>query len=288
MRLSAVPRLLRLQNVFTAAADACAGFGWTGGQWDWGQVGLAAGASACLYSGGMALNDVCDAKRDRTLHPERPIPSGAIPVTAAFSIAAVLLAAGILLATRFGPRAAAAAVQIAIFIVAYDAFGKTSRVAGPLCMGLLRGLNFALGMAAGGALFHDPGTLLPAANLAAFVAVLTLLSTFEEGRRPKGLLAGLVVVAAGALAAPLLYVRMPVRAAGPALLAAGSVLLVGVQAVRRDPDRFLPLVIRTGVRSIIPFGAAILLGTLDAAEPGLVVLGFLAPTWLLGRWLRGS
>ncbi len=286
-RLFALARLVRVQNVFTAAADAFAGYGWTG-TWDWKGACVAAAASACLYSGGIALNDVCDADRDRELHPNRPIPSGAVSRGFALGLAAALMAAGILIAASIGPRAAAIGAQVALVACAYDAFLKRWRVPGALAMGTARGLNLALGMAAGGALFHDPKTFLPIAGNAAFIFLVTLLSTFEEGRRSRGAVATVVVLAAALLLAPLAWMRLTLRAAIPLGLAAAALLAVGLRAAWKDPERFLPLVVRTGVRSLIPLDAALLLGTLDDPVPGLAVLALLLPTWGLGRFLSGS
>ena len=39
----------------------------------------------CLYFAGMVLNDAVDAKRDRTVRPQRAIPQGVITVQAALS-----------------------------------------------------------------------------------------------------------------------------------------------------------------------------------------------------------
>lgn len=286
-RLLALARLVRVQNVFTAAADAFAGYGWTG-TWDWRRASVAAAASVCLYSGGLVVNDLCDAKRDRELHPNRPIPSGLVSPAFAFGLGALLLAAGISLAAWIGPRAAAIAVQVALVAIAYDALLKKWRVPGALAMGTARGLNFALGMAAGGALFQDPKTFLAPAGNAVFIVLVTLLSTFEEGRRTRGPIRTLVVLAAATLLAPIVWVLHPLRAAVPLVAAAGILLAVGLRAVQKDPERFLPLVVRTGVRSLIPLDAAILVGTLDDPVPGLIVLGFLLPTWALGRLFAGS
>ncbi|MBI2922689.1 MAG: UbiA family prenyltransferase [Planctomycetes bacterium] len=282
-----VLRLLRFQNVFTAAADAFGGYGWTG-TWDWKRAAITSAASACLYMGGMAINDLCDAERDRRLHPARPIPMGKVSPAQAFAIGGGLIAAGVLIAATLGPRVAAVAAQIALFVVAYDALLKKWRLPGAAAMGLLRGLNFAMGMAAGGALFHDPPAFFAPATLATFVFVLTFLSTFEEGPKTRGLLGLGIVLAAAALLAPLVFVRTPLRAAVPLGLAAGALLWTGFRGLRREPDDFLPAVIRTGVRAIIPFNAAVLLATLDDPVPGLVVLAFLVPTFGIGKFLRGS
>src|SRR2546430_2791969 len=73
--------LVRPPNVFTAVADSAAGLllarraGPLAG--DPGLWCLA--ASACLYLGGIALNDYFDRHVDAVERPERPIPSGAVP-----------------------------------------------------------------------------------------------------------------------------------------------------------------------------------------------------------------
>ena len=53
-------------------------------------------AGSCFYLGGMALNDVCDARIDAARRSKRPIPSGAISLSQAAIIAALLLFAGLL------------------------------------------------------------------------------------------------------------------------------------------------------------------------------------------------
>src|SRR2546427_12014269 len=73
--------LVRPPNVFTAVADSLAGLVLAR------QAGPSAGdpglwclaASACLYLGGIALNDYFDRAVDAIERPERPIPSGSVP-----------------------------------------------------------------------------------------------------------------------------------------------------------------------------------------------------------------
>src|SRR5262245_29074995 len=84
-RARAYAQLIRLPNVFTAAADivlgAVAGVEFAGGalpQWWQAKLGLLLAASACLYSGGMVWNDFFDLKQDKRERPFRPIPSGRI------------------------------------------------------------------------------------------------------------------------------------------------------------------------------------------------------------------
>ena len=94
--------LVRPANVATALADVLAGYA-VAGQGDprlnpsllaWLLL-----STACLYAGGVVLNDVFDRDLDRIERPERPIPSGRVSTTAAAGLGSGLLAAGILAAT---------------------------------------------------------------------------------------------------------------------------------------------------------------------------------------------
>src|SRR6516164_6711151 len=82
-------QLVRLPNVFTAAADSLAGWLLVGGtlaeprRW----LPLAA-ASMVLYAAGMALNDYFDVDIDRVERPGRPIPTGRVSATFAAGLGA--------------------------------------------------------------------------------------------------------------------------------------------------------------------------------------------------------
>ena len=83
---------------------------------------LAAFASFCaLASAAYVWNDVHDAERDR-LHPEkrmRPIAAGRVSTANAQALAAILLAAGVLLAIGLGLDFAVLAIAYAVLQVAY-------------------------------------------------------------------------------------------------------------------------------------------------------------------------
>jgi hypothetical protein len=64
-----------------------------------------AGASACLYAGGVVLNDFFDRKVDVVERPERPLPSGRVPPAHAAWLGSVLLSLGILSAGMATPAA---------------------------------------------------------------------------------------------------------------------------------------------------------------------------------------
>ena len=94
-------QLVRLPNVFTAAADSLAG--WLLVQGTFGEPGRwlpLVLASVAIYAGGIVLNDVFDYEVDRVERPERPLPSGRVSRRFAAGLG------GILLAARPGPGGA--------------------------------------------------------------------------------------------------------------------------------------------------------------------------------------
>ena len=110
-------------------------------------------ASAAMYSAGMILNDVFDYQIDLKQRPQRPLPSGAISMSAAQSGGFSLLIGGVIIASLcgcvFGPvtgswRTGAFAVLLATFIFLYDGPLKRTALA-PFLMGGCRTLNILMG-----------------------------------------------------------------------------------------------------------------------------------------------
>ena len=198
--------LLRPPNVMTAMADVLAGYAVAGlgngpglGN-GWALPWLLA-STAGLYAGGVVLNDFFDRRLDAVERPERPIPSGRVPASHAAGLGAALLLAGVASAVQATWPAAAVAAVIAGLVVLYDAWGKHRAAFGPMNMGLCRGLNLVLGMAAVPATIsgHWPLALLSFV----YIAAATVVSRGEVhgGKRgPAGLalisLIGVVAVLA--------------------------------------------------------------------------------------------
>lgn len=108
-------------------------------------------ATSGLYGGGVVLNDVFDAELDKTERPERPIPSGLISKRSAAIFGTILLLIGITAAAftnrdNLISQTALIATVIAIGAVIYDKWSKHNSFAGPMNMGLCRGLNLLMGM----------------------------------------------------------------------------------------------------------------------------------------------
>lgn len=150
-------RLTRPANVVTAVADILAGIAISGYliqystiESAWIPVCMLALSTIGLYAGGVVFNDVFDAALDKIERPERPIPSGVVTQTGAAIWGGLLLTGGVLAAAVvhqvvFSPSLLLA-IAIAVSALIYDKWCKHHFIAGPLTMGLCRGLNLLLGM----------------------------------------------------------------------------------------------------------------------------------------------
>jgi 4-hydroxybenzoate polyprenyltransferase len=197
-------QLVRLPNLFTAAADPLAGFLLAGGLLRERTYSIPLmGAGAAIYAGGMVLNDVFDLDLDRVERPERPLPAGRIAPRHAAVVGAMLLLLGPILAALSSARPVALAVALAGCVIAYDAVARRLWV-GPFVMGLCRMLNLAVGLQAGRIAFRAPplnfdfDALTPSSywgilvGYGLFVAGITWISRTENhSGRTRGLALGL-------------------------------------------------------------------------------------------------
>ena len=253
--------LVRPANVATALADVLAGYA-VAGQGDPRLLAWLLLSTACLYAGGVVLNDVFDRDLDRIERPERPIPSGRVSTTAAAGLGSGLLAAGILAATRATPVAGIVAGATAACVLLYDAWGKRQGLLGPVNMGLCRALNLLLGIAAAPEMLTGawPLALLPLVYVAAVTAVSR--GEVHGGRRRVTAYAlislSLVLVALAAVALG----RGGVSAAGATGVAFTLVLawrvLPAFWGAYQDPTPGpIRHAIRTGVLSLVLLDAVI-------------------------------
>jgi 4-hydroxybenzoate polyprenyltransferase len=250
--------LLRPANVVTAIADVLAGYAVAGGGQGPRLPWLLA-ATACLYAGGVVLNDYFDRGVDARERPERPIPSGRVPARAAGRLGGALLAAGVLLAFGGTMAAGAVAVALAACVILYDTRANRHAFAGPFVMGACRGLNLVLGMAAVPAAVaaHWGLGILPVV----YIAAVTMVSRGEVHGGRKHIAAAALAALGGVVAALAVIALRSHRSAIPALvIAAALAWRVGppFAAVLGDPR---PAVIRravkAGVLSLVLLDAAI-------------------------------
>lgn len=146
--------MLRPANIVTSVADI-----WAGAAVSYGMLGFFVGrrdfladvgwlslATACLYGGGVVLNDYFDARLDAVERPERPIPRGDITRFQAGALGFFLLFVGILSAFLAGIVPGVLATLISLLVLLYNSRSKVHPVLGPLNMGLCRSVNLLLGI----------------------------------------------------------------------------------------------------------------------------------------------
>ncbi|TVQ33168.1 MAG: hypothetical protein EA376_03700 [Phycisphaeraceae bacterium] len=213
-------------------------------------------AVACLYTAGMILNDVADAKFDARERPERPIPSGRIPRrTALIAAVALFIIALALLAPLGAPALIPGALLIAT-IVAYNLLHKL--FAGfAVLMGVCRALVYALSAAAvtnSLEIAHAPLTLALAISLALYITAVTLIASVEHTPRAgAGPLTRLLAALPAAVTLPMFLLRPPQQWVWTAL--AGAALLVAYTGAARH---LFATPVRTK-RSVLAWLAAICL-----------------------------
>ncbi|MCE9528748.1 MAG: UbiA family prenyltransferase [Planctomycetales bacterium] len=312
-------RLCRAPNVFTALADVGMGFLVVRRAMD--EIGVfacLAGASACLYTAGMVLNDVFDIEVDRQERPFRPLPSGQIGIGTARVFGFGLLLVGVLLGVAAGYasltqesvaipwRSGLIAVLLAASVLFYDGFLKKTPF-GPLGMGLCRFFNVLLGMSVGQfaegqswLLHFQPAELLPAAGIGLYIVGVTWFAKGEAGRSQiLNLLGGMAVMGVGIALigwwGSLLRAQQP-NFGGNATFAFWLLLsvmfLVGqrrcLEAVLNPEPQFVQAAIKQCIFSLILFDAAVTTFGTGRVEFGVGIALLLAPTMLLGRWVYST
>lgn len=184
-------RLTRPANIVTAISDILGGVaiaGYAEGLFELPSILLLIVATIGLYGGGVVFNDFFDAALDRVERPERPIPSGLVTEKEAALLGAFLLIVGIMAAAAVAVYPSGIiALAIAIAALVYDKWSKHHRVAGPLNMGLCRGLNLLLGMSVVPFALEEYRALAVVPVL--YIAAITLISQGEvHGGKSKTML----------------------------------------------------------------------------------------------------
>lgn len=250
--------LLRPANVVTAVADVLAGYAVAGRSAPRALPWLL-GATACLYAGGVVLNDYFDRRLDAVERPERPIPAGRVSARGAAALGGGLLAAGTGLAALATPAAGAVAAAIAVLVLLYDMRSKRHGVLGPVNMGACRALNLLLGVAAVPALLPSRWALglIPLV----YIAAVTLVSRGEVhgGKRGTARLAlislGGVILALAAL--PDQPGGSRVAALAVLVLLAWRVLPPFWRVVRTPEPARIRQAVRAGVLSLVLVDSAL-------------------------------
>ena len=194
--------LLRLPNVFTAAADVMMGFLVVQGTFqDYSTLARLVLTSCCLYLMGMVFNDLYDRQIDAKERPERPIPSGRVSLGVARLTGVVLLCIGLVLPMQVSWQHGlympfAVAWGLALLVILYDKWLKHTML-GPVAMGGCRFLNVFLGMSL---MTDSPSAMqyLIAGGVGVYVMGITLFARGEaEISNRTRLMFGVVVMLVG-------------------------------------------------------------------------------------------
>lgn len=273
--------LVRAPAVLTVLGDTLAG-GSAAGHTLSGRRIILPLASACLYAGGMALNDYADRGTDSRDRPERPIPSGRISAGNALTAAAALTVAGLgLSAAGGGRRAFAVGLPLAAAIWTYDLLAKHQAVSGALTMGTCRALDVLMGAGSG----HLRPALGAAGIMGVHTAAVTLLSRGEVEGTTTATASG-VAACTGLLAGAVLAGSAGSRNQGLAVLAATAAYTARcapaqVRAARSPVARNALEATKAGIRAMVPLQAALTL-----RQGNVAAAGVLASVDLLGKILR--
>lgn len=150
LRLAPILHLTRVTTAFAAIANAWFVILWTRAAYpfehgpdallsqpEW--LVLTAGAlnALGLFAYGAALNDLLDFRRDRTLHPDRPIPTGAITMEWAVGVVGATFMTAIVGASILGMEAVLLTVLVASAILLFHAAGKFIPAFGLVLLGLI-------------------------------------------------------------------------------------------------------------------------------------------------------
>ena len=278
-------RLMRPANLPTAAADILAGAAIAGAYpghfpsfYDLMAYGLPifllCVVSALLYAGGVVLNDVFDAGLDAVERPERPIPSGLVPVKSAAIFGGALLLSGCLLAFWMGTDLGLLALLLATGILIYDSIAKKHDLFGPLVMGSCRAMNLWLGISL--VPFVAPWPYLWAPLLYIFAVTAVSRGEVQGSHKPYRILAAFLYTAVilgtagqiywetGRVLWPLAYL----------LLLAAMVFRPLARAIRDGRPESIRAAVKGGVLGIVALDATWAAGYGPWWLPLLVVLLF--------------
>ena len=291
-------QLVRLPNLFTAAADPLAGWLVATGSLDdpdrWFPL---VAASVLIYAGGIVLNDVFDVEIDRVERPNRPVPSGQVSYRLAAWFGGLALVAGPFVAALSGSWVSfAVAALLAVTVLAYDA-GMKRTLLGPTFMGACRSGNLLLGFSQVERLGGEFPWLIAAA-FGLFVMGVTWISRSEvETGRVRGIILGylLQALAIFAIAGGAAFLNKFLNQATQTPLLGLVLLLVLFQVVSRASFRAIrqPIpatvqrAVKTGVLSLVWLDVAIVAITRNTQD-SLVVAALWVPAFVLARWLYAT
>lgn len=126
--VKALFELCRISNLPTIWSNVLAAVVLSGAGFQWQSYLVVSLSVSLFYSGGMCLNDICDAAIDRAERPARPIPSGKVSLQGAYILAVLLFFAAMFLlyAVPYNSPALLSGLLLLAVIIAYDKFHKAN------------------------------------------------------------------------------------------------------------------------------------------------------------------
>lgn len=293
-------QLMRLPAVFTAMANIALGFLLThpslqheGSLLPFVLLVL---ASSCLYLAGMVFNDVFDRRIDAEQRPNRPIPSGRIPLRIAILLGGGLIVTGLTAAACVGANAALMGAMLSVAIFAYDG-GLKKTPLGPLAMGSCRFLNILLGSSAVsdfGRIWTAPQVNVAAA-LAVYIAGVTWFARQEAANSDRRqLAAAAVVLNLGLCGLLFLGINTDYGVGGHAAtmrVTFAWFLIVMVidrpvtQALLDPSPKMVQRAVKTMIQWLILLDATMIYAATGSAAFAVGTALLLLPTLLVGRWV---
>ncbi len=306
-------QVVRFPAVFTAMSDIFLGFLLTHSSFDpINHFLFLLGCSSCLYLSGMLFNDIFDREIDSVERPNRPIPSGRVPLKFAIISGILLIAFGLGFAlmndiarNEKSYDSLFIAVILTLAIFAYDGLLKKT-VLGPVAMGSCRFLNVMLGASATGAVWTTPQIYL-AGCLGIYIIGLTWFARKEtQINQAKNLIAPWLVINLG-LAGLFLFVakahsgflnrllipiagdHSSITQAGPVILFLGFVILILNRrllfALRKPVPERIQQAVKTMLLSYIILNSTIILYQTGNISYALMTVALLIPATVLSKWV---
>jgi heme O synthase-like polyprenyltransferase len=188
-------RLIRAPNIITSISNVCAGAFIIASLQStlplFGPLFKLMLCSAMMYACGIIWNDIFDLEVDKKVRPNRPLPSGAIKISTAFTISAIFSILTILISATISLTAVLLCLSIMISALLYDTWWKHNDWAGSVAMGLCRSLNLSLGFCVFSSFsFHPDDPYLAIAIFFTgfhflYIFSVTYVGTMQEGQAPN-------------------------------------------------------------------------------------------------------
>ncbi|MFC4454192.1 UbiA family prenyltransferase [Deinococcus sonorensis] len=281
--------LARISNSPTVASNVLAGAALAGSTGLSGRTVLLMLSMVLFYTAGMYLNDLLDLDIDRRERPERPLPSGTVPLPEAWAVTGVLFVGGLALLATQGLTALLSGLGLAALIVVYDAWHKRNPLS-PLLMAGTRVLVYVTAFLALAGTAAGP-LLLWALLMGGYIMGLTYIAKTENrSGLARGWPAALVLLPAA------VFVVSLFRSAGSQPLVLSALLLLAFVGwaiysmgfVYRPERRNIGRAVGSLIAGVSLLDALVLLASGAHLGPVLLAVAAFALTVYWQRHIKGT